>query len=70
MNCPAGWIATKDACFKYSTDTAKWEDAEKKCAETPGAHLASCITKDQSEFLTNTRMWQHWKVYLTGITDQ
>ena len=69
-NCPAGWIATEDSCFKYVNDvTLSWADAERKCAETEGATLPSCLSTEQVNFLRGSRVWTHWKNYWIGTSD-
>lgn len=55
-SCPEGWMAYGQSCFlKKTDDTATWAEAEAKCATAGGsnnAHLASCITPDEMDFLS------------------
>ena len=55
--CPEGWVKYGDSCFQFNTLKHTWVEAEETCRTTPGAHLASCLTNEETEFLSTKSGW-------------
>ena len=55
-DCPSGWTAHNGACYIVRTDKTNWFEAEEQCAKE-GAHLASCLTNEETEFLASNIGW-------------
>ncbi len=52
-DCSDGWLAFEDNCYYTSDEKLNWWEAEEKCAQTAGGHLASCFSGDQADFLAS-----------------
>lgn len=64
-------MAYGETCFLRSTDTANWAGAEDKCKAAGGtkeAHLASCLTPAEMDFLS--KKWPDKTDYFLGFYDK
>ena len=68
MTCPEGWTAVENSCMKASSDKVSWYEAEKKCSETKGAHLASCFDAREMLF-AKQNVINRWRETWIGVTD-
>ena len=53
--CPGGWDNFQDKCYRYYSDTEKFEDAESRCgALGANGHLASIPDEQVQSFINTT----------------
>ena len=68
-DCPEGWTPTKESCIQVRKEKVNWFEAEAKCAETPGAHLASCLDQDEVNYIAGKtpKAGGYWDSYWVGL---
>ena len=49
--CAEGFTLREGICYKLSTSQKQWDDAEAKCNELPGGHLAAFHSSEDFNFL-------------------
>lgn len=54
ITCPDGWVKQGSSCFFVSSVKYNWVEAEETCRQTPGASLASCLTRTEAIYLATT----------------
>ena len=52
--CPAGWVKYASSCFKQHDELLSFGDAERKCNEVNGGHLASVGSFLEQGFIWST----------------
>ncbi|KAM4643843.1 C-type lectin domain family 17, member A-like [Amazona ochrocephala] len=65
--CRPGWRSFAQSCYSFSTDAARWSDANRSCAEQ-GAHLVFVNSEAEQNFLRDNINAS--ATYWLGVTDQ
>ena len=57
-NCTEGWESFGGSCYWFSDVQSSWYEAAAMCATIDtigtGAQLASCLSEEEIDFITNT----------------